>query len=136
MPNLYTPREVAEMLGISYASVKWRISQGKIKSVQTAGGHHKIQESEIDRLLPRKVIEGTPEERDRVSRLVSGRNALFVRVTDIRVDGLTAQIRLSLGEQQITSIITVDALRQLRLKKDQLTIALITSLEVTIAQLV
>jgi len=43
-----------------------------------------------------------------------------------------AQVTLSIGEQQITSIITADAIRELRLKKGQIAAALIKSTQVMI----
>jgi excisionase family DNA binding protein len=90
MPRFYSPREAAAVLGISYASLKQWIYQGKLKSVQTPGGHHRISESEIDRLLPRKTVVDTPEMKRRMSRRVSGRNQLIGRITDIKVSGLVA----------------------------------------------
>jgi len=132
MAKLYTPREAAQVLGISYASLKQWIYQGKLKSVQTLGGHHRIPESEIDRLLPRLAAVGTPQKRRRMFRRISGRNQLVGRVTDIKINGLLAQVTLSVGGQHITSIITADAVRELRLKKGQIAAALIKSTEVMI----
>src|SRR5271167_3623355 len=103
MPKVYTPREAAQVLGVSYASLKQWIYSGKLKSVQTPGGHHRIPESEIDRLLPRIAITGKPEKRRRLFRRVSGRNQLSGRVTNIKISGLLAQITLSIGDQHITS---------------------------------
>jgi molybdopterin-binding protein len=128
MPKLYTPRDAAQVLGISYASLKQWIYQGKLKSVQTPGGHHRIPESEIDRVLPRVTVKGAPEKR----RRISGRNQLVGRITDIKISGLLAQVTLSVGGQHITSIITADAVRELRLKKGQIAAALIKSTEVMI----
>jgi len=65
-------------------------------------------------------------------RRISGRNQLVGGVTDIRISGLLAQVTLSIGEQHITSIITTDAVRELRLKKGQIAAALIKSTEVMI----
>jgi molybdopterin-binding protein len=132
MPKLYTPHDAAEVLGISYSSLKQWIYSGKLKSVQTPGGHHRIYESEIDRLLPRVLSKGTPEKRRRTFRRISGRNQLVGRVTDIKMSGLLAQVTLSIGDQHITSIITADAVRELRLKKGQIAAALIKSTEVMI----
>jgi molybdopterin-binding protein len=132
MTKLYTPRDAAQVLGISYASLKQWIYQGKLKSVQTAGGHHRIPESEIDRLLPRRISSGPVEKRRRTFRRISGRNQLLGRITDIKVSGLLAQITLAIGQQRITSIITADAVRELRLKKGQIAAALIKSTEVMI----
>lgn len=132
MPKLYTPREAAEVLGISYASLKQWIYRGKVKTVQTLGGHHRIPEPEIDRLLPRVLVKGTTEKRRRTFRRISGRNQLIGRVIDIKISGLFAQVTLSIGDQHITSIITSDAARELRLKKGQIAAALIKSTEVMI----
>jgi molybdopterin-binding protein len=132
MPKLYTPREAAQVLGFSYASLKQWIYNGKLKSIQTAGGHHRIPESEVDRLLPRASVKGKPEKTRRMFRRVSGRNQLTGRITDIKVNGLLAQVTLSIGGQRITSIITADAVRELRLKSGQVAVALIKSTEVMI----
>lgn len=51
---------------------------------------------------------------------------------DIRVEGLMAQVTLSIGGQKITSIITADAVREMRLKKGDTAAALIKSTEVMI----
>jgi molybdopterin-binding protein len=132
MPKLFTPRDAAQVLGISYASLKQWIYQGKLKSVRTPGGHHRIPESEIDRVLPHVSVKGTPEKRRRTFRRISGRNQLVGRVTDVKISGLLAQVTLSIGDQHITSIITADAVRELRLKKGQIAAALIKSTEVMI----
>ena len=132
MPKLYTPRDAAQVLGISYSSLKQWIYQGKLKSVQTPGGHHRIPESEIDRLLPHVTTPGDLGKRRQTFRRISGRNQLIGRVTDIKISGLLAQVTLSLGQQHITSIITADAVRELRLRKGQVAAALIKSTEVMI----
>jgi molybdopterin-binding protein len=132
MSKLYTPRDAAQVLGISYASLKQWIYQGKLKSVQTPGGHHRIPESEIDRVLPRVTVKAAPGKRRRTFRRISGRNQLVGRITDIKISGLLAQVTLSVGGQHITSIITADAVRELRLKNGQIAAALIKSTEVMI----
>ena len=105
MPKLFTPREAAQVLGVSYASLKQWIYHGKLKSVQTPGGHHRIS------------VRGKPENTRRMFRRVSGRNQLTGRVTDIKTSRLLAQVTLAIGDQRITSIITADAVRELRLKR-------------------
>ncbi len=132
MPKLYTPRDAAKVLGIGYSSLKQWIYRGKLKTVRTPGGHHRIPESEIDRLLPRISVSGAPEKRRRSFRRISGRNQLIGRITDIKVSGLLAQVTLAVGGQHITSIITADAVRELRLEKGQIAAALIKSTEVMI----
>ncbi len=126
---LLKPREAARALGISYPTLKVWIYRGKIRTVKTPGGHHRVPAHEIDRFLPR-VREKKAPRRD--FRRISGRNQLVGRVVAIRTEGLLAQVKLSIGGQEITSIITSDAARELNLKPGDRAAALIKSTEVMI----
>jgi len=128
MPKLYTAREASQVFGVSYAALKQWIYKGKLKSVQTAGGHHRIPEAEIDRLLPKSASQNQRS----TFRRISGRNQLVGRITDVKISGLLAEITLSMGGQHITSIITSEAARDLRLKRGQTAAALIKSTDVQI----
>lgn len=130
--KLLKPKEAAQILGISYSTLKQWVYRGKLRTVKTAGGHHRIPESELDRFLARPEGKAELSERRRAFRRVSGRNQLVGRVVDVKTSGLMAQVTLSIGGQQITSIITADAVRELRLKKGDVVAALIKSTEVMI----
>jgi molybdopterin-binding protein len=130
--KLLAPREAANILGISYPTLKQWIYRGKIKSVKTPGGHHRVPESEIDRLFPKKFSRGDIETRRGNFRKISGRNQLIGRVLEVKYSGLLAQIRLAIGEQHITAIITADAAKEMRLKPGERAAALIKSTEVMI----
>ena len=112
MAKLYTPRDAAQVLGISYASLKQWIYQGKLKTVRTPGGHHRIPESEIDRLLPRVNVPGIPQKRRRMFRRVSGRNQLIGRVTEIKAVACSPKSRCPWRSAHYM-IITADAVREL-----------------------
>jgi molybdopterin-binding protein len=129
------PREAANILGISYPTLKQWIYHGKIKSVKTPGGHHRVPESEIDRLFPKKLERGAIESRRGSLRKISGRNQLVGRVLEIKYSGLLAQVRLAIGEQHITAIITADAAKEMRLKPGERAAALIKSTEVMILRI-
>src|SRR6202030_924675 len=58
MQRLLAPREAANILAISYPTLKQWIYKGKIKTAKTPGGHHRVPESEIDRLIPKKLERG------------------------------------------------------------------------------
>src|ERR1700735_3349316 len=103
--KLSTPRDAAQVLGISYPTLKQWVYKKKIRTVKTAGGHHRIPESEIDRFLYRANERGDVSERRPNFRRISGRNQLVGRVTDIKVSGLIAQVTLSIGGPPISSII-------------------------------
>jgi molybdopterin-binding protein len=129
--KLYSPREAAQALGITYPALKQWIYKGKIKTVKTAGGHHRIPEPEIDRFLHRAAARGDAGRRGNF-RSVSGRTQLIGRVTEIKIDGLVAQVGVSIGGQRITAIITAQAVRDMRLRKGQTVAALIKATQVMI----
>jgi len=132
LQRLLAPREAANILGISYPTLKQWIYHGKLKSVKTPGGHHRIPESEIDRMIPKKLERGAIEARRGNFRKISGRNQLIGRVLEVKYSGLLAQIRMAIGEQHITAIITADAAKEMRLKVGERAAALVKSTEVMI----
>jgi molybdopterin-binding protein len=101
--------------------------------VKTAGGHHRIPQSEIDRFLYKSLGKQPAESRANF-RTISGRNQLVGRIVDVKIEGLLAQIKLSIGGQHITSIITADAAREMRLKPGDKAAALVKSTEVMIVR--
>ena len=131
--NLIGPRDAARMLGISYPTLKQWIYKRKLRSVKTAGGHHRVPQEELDRYLHRAGEKPGPGVR-RSFRRISGRNQLVGRVVEVKVSGLLAQVRLSIGGQHITSIITADAAREMRLRVGETAAALIKSTEVMIVR--
>jgi molybdopterin-binding protein len=132
LQRLLAPREAANILGISYPTLKQWIYHGKLKSVKTPGGHHRVPESEIDRMIPKKLERGSIETRRGNFRKISGRNQLIGRVLEVKYSGLLAQIRLAIGDQHITAIITADAAKEMRLKVGERAAALVKSTEVMI----
>jgi molybdopterin-binding protein len=129
--ELLKPREAALELRISFPTIKQWIYKRKIRSIRTAGGHHRIPQSEVDRLLFRTRAKTSPE-RTLVMRRLSGRNQLVGRIDSVRISGLMAEVVISIGEQQITSIITARSAREMNLKPGQTAAALVKSTEVMI----
>ena len=138
--DLLRLHEAAQELGVSYPTIKQWIYHHRIRSVRTAGGHHRIPRAEIDRLAfigaaskrSSKKASATPGLPQGLKQFISGRNQLIGRVTKIEVMGLLANVNLDIGGQTITSIITSDACRDLGLKKGQAAAALIKATEVMI----
>jgi molybdopterin-binding protein len=137
--SLLTVRAAAERMGIGYSTLKHWIHQGKVRTTQTAGGHHRLSEAEIDRLLARQAPAArTPARRaDRPVGLIvalSGRNRLRGFVEEVRLDGVVGQVRLRIGGQTLTAVITGDALGELKLRRGDDAIAIIKSTDVMIAR--
>jgi molybdopterin-binding protein len=136
---LLTVRAAAERMGIGYSTLKQWIHQGKIRTTQTAGGHHRLSEAEIERLLARHSPSGRPQSRQakgptRLIVALSGRNRLRGFVEEVRIDGLLGQVRLRIGDQTLTAVITSDALGELRLRRGDDALAIIKSTEVMVAR--
>ena len=137
---LLTIRAAAGRLGIGYSTLKQWIYQGRVSTTQTAGGHHRIADAEIDRFMTRQ----TPEDRGAARApdatgpgliiALSGRNRLRGSVEEVRSDGLMGQVRLRIGDQRLTAVITGDALHELKLRRGDEAMAIIKSTEVMIAR--
>jgi molybdopterin-binding protein len=133
--TLLTPREAASRLGVSYPTVKQWIYKGSIRTRRTAGGHHRVPATEIDRLLARSG-RALPSPRRGGATIVtlSGRNQLRGVVEEVRVEGLLAQVRLRVGDQTLTAIITRDAVDELKLTRGDEALAVVKATEVMIAR--
>jgi molybdopterin-binding protein len=136
--QLLTVRAAASQLGVTYSTLKRWIHQGSVRTVRTEGGHHRISIDEVERL---QVNQGkTPAQRllprksGGVLVALSGRNQLRGIVDEIRTEGLLAQIRMRIGDQLLTAVITRDAVRELKLRRGDEAIAIIKSTEVMIGR--
>ena len=135
--TLLTPREAAAQIGVSYPTIKQWILAGKLRTIKTAGGHHRIPQTALKRYLPAPTKPPNTASRERF-RNVSGRNQLIGTIVEIKISGLMAKVVLEIGDtpraQRITSIITADAVREMQLRKGQPAAALMKSTEVMITR--
>jgi molybdopterin-binding protein len=134
---LLTVRAAAERMGVGYSTLKQWIHRGKIRTTTTAGGHHRLSEAEIDRVLAPKTPAGQSRGPAAPAGLIialSGRNRLRGFVEEVRTDGLLGQVRLRIGDQTLTAVITTDAIAELKLRRGDDAVAIIKSTEVMIAR--
>ncbi len=125
--TLLTPRQAAERLGMSYPTLKHWILAGRIRTVKTPGGHHRIPLEALEEFLPAAAAQPG-------STRISGRNQLLGTVASVTIEGFLAKVVLSVGNQRVTSIITADAARDLALKPGDQALALIKATEVMIGR--
>ena len=104
--TLLTPRQAAEKLGISYPALKHWILAGRIQTIKTPGGHHRIPMSALQEFLPMGSAHLGASR-------ISGRNQLAGTIVEVKVDGLLAKVVIAIGDQRITAIITADEVREL-----------------------
>jgi len=134
--RLITVRAAAERLGVGYSTFKRWVLSGGVRTTLTAGGHHRVSEAEIERLQARQQPAPTrkrPIASDGLEGL-SARNQLHGFVDEVRIDGLLAQVRMRVGDQSLTAVITADAVRALKLRRGDDAVAIVKSTEVMIAK--
>ena len=138
--SLLTVRAAADRMGIGYSTLKQWIHQGKVRTTQTAGGHHRLSEVEVERMLARhkpEVPGRAASSRKPTATLIvalSGRNRLRGYIEEVRTDGLLSQVRLRVGDQILTAVITSDAVSELKLRRGDDALAIVKSTEVMIAR--
>ena len=130
--EMLKPLEAARLIGVSYPTLKTWIYKGTVRSVLTPGGHHRIPQSEVDRLTQSKRTASKASGKRSPLSSISGRNKLLGTVTEVKFEGLLAQVTINLGDQSITSIITRDACDELGLKKGVRASALLKANEVMV----
>ena len=133
-----TIRAAAERLGVGYSTFKRWVHTGRVRTVRTEGGHHRVSEAELDRLAAHQQPDArrlsSRSDDDEVLAGLSARNRLHGFVDEVRVDGLLAQVRLRVGDQRLTAVITADAVKSLKLRRGDDAMAIIKSTEVMIAK--
>lgn len=107
MPRqFYSAGEAAKALGISLDTLRRWDRTGKIKTARDASNRRIVPAAEIDRLRGDKAAG------------FSARNRLSGTVTDVKVEGLIAQVELLVDEPvRMVAIVTADAVEDLELQK-------------------
>jgi molybdopterin-binding protein len=135
---LLTVRAAAGQLGVAYSTLKRWVHTGRVRTTRTEGGHHRVSDVEIGRLLARgqtaPARRPAPRKADDALSGLSARNRLLGYVEEVRIDGLLAQVRLRVGDQALTAVITADAVRELKLRRGDEAMAIVKSTEVMIAR--
>jgi molybdopterin-binding protein len=106
MPKqLYSATEAARMLGISLDTLRRWDRAGRIRTRRDKANRRTVSAAEIARL------------RGSTGASLSARNRLVGTVTDVRVEGLVAQVELLVDEPaRLVAIVTADAVEDLGLK--------------------
>jgi molybdopterin-binding protein len=123
MPKqVYSASEAAAALGISLDTLRRWDKAGRIRVERDAGNRRIVEASEIERL--RGDGEGAR---------ISARNRFHAVVTDVKTDGLMAQVEMVVSEPvRLVSIVTRDAVDELGLKKGMSATAIVKSTNVII----
>jgi molybdopterin-binding protein len=123
MPKqLYAASEAAAALGISLDTLRRWDKSGRIKVERDAGNRRVVPASEIERLRG----DGTGAQ-------LSARNRFNAVVTEVKVDGLIAQIEMVVTEPvRLVAVVTRDAVEELGLKNGMAATAVVKSTSVMV----
>jgi molybdopterin-binding protein len=131
--DLMTVRAAAKLLGVSYPTLKQWIYKRKIRSVTTAGGHHRIPREELERFRTVRSVAKRSAKPVGIDA-ISGRNKLAGTVSSVQFEGLLAQVTIDIGGQSVTAIITRNACQDLGLRKGVRAYALMKATEVMVVR--
>ena len=122
MPKeIYSAREAASALGISLDTLRRWDKSGRIEVQRDTGNRRVVPATEIER------VRG-----DRGSQL-SARNRFRGFVTDVKVEGLMAQVEVVVNEPvRLVAIVTRDAVEELGLKAGMTTTAVVKATSVMV----
>ena len=120
--QLYTASEAASALGISLDTLRRWDKSGRIKVQRDAGNRRVVAAEEIDR------VRG-----DGAGAHISARNRFQGVVTEVKVDGLMAQVEIVVSNPvRLVAVVTRDAVEELGLKNGMSTTAIVKSTNVII----
>jgi len=123
MPKqFYSAGEAAKTLGISLDTLRRWDRAGRIETARDSGNRRIVAAAEIDRL------RGEP-----TGAQLSARNRLKGTVTDVRIEGLIAQVELVVDEPaRLVAIVTADAVEDLALRKGMSAAAVVKATSVMV----
>ena len=123
MPKeVYSASEAAAALGISLDTLRRWDKAGRIRVERDAGNRRVVRASEIDRLRG-----------DGNGAHISARNRFRAIVTEVKTDGLMAQVEMVVSDPvRLVSIVTRDAVDELGLKPGMAATAIVKSTNVII----
>ncbi len=120
--ELYTASEAASALGISLDTLRRWDKAGRIKTQRDTGNRRVVLAAEIDRV--RGNAGGSH---------ISARNRFHGIVTEVKVDGLMAQVEMVVSDPvRLVAVVTRDAVEELGLKNGMATTAIVKSTNVII----
>jgi len=118
--ELFTASEAASALGISLDTLRRWDKAGRIKTARDAANHRVVSAAEIER------VRG-----DGAGSHISARNRFHGIVTEVKVDGLMAQVEMIVSDPvRLVAVVTRDAVEELGLKAGMATTAIVKSTNV------
>jgi molybdopterin-binding protein len=104
--------QAAEILGVSVDTIRRWAEDGTLKTTRTGGGQRLVSSAEVRRMLEsrRKAAPQTPIAAQ------SARNRFPGVVTKVETDRVAAVVEVQAGPHRLVSLLTAEAVRELKLK--------------------
>jgi molybdate transport system regulatory protein len=125
--RLLSAEEAASYLHLNVKRVQALARAGKLPG-RRVGRKWLFHERDLEQAL------GSVSEEEAAGLDLSARNQLRGRVVALNVEGLMAEVRVAIGEQELVAVITRNSAERLRLKVGETVYAVIKSTEVMIAK--
>ena len=124
-------RQAADLLHMRVKRVQSLARSGKLPAIRV-GRRWLFPRSEMERFLRRQASPTLAEHPDSFD--LSARNRLRGRVAAIHADGLMAEVVVSVGDQELVSLITRSSAERLGLRVGTPVVAVIKSTEIIIGK--
>ncbi len=121
-------REAAAYLGVSDDTVRRWVDNGTLEATTDDSGRKVVEGSEVARAARRHAAPPGPP----TGVASSARNRFTGLVTDVRADGVMAQVELQCGPFRVVSLMSSEAVRDLRLEPGSVAVAVIKSTNVIV----
>ncbi len=125
-----TAEEAAKFLRLNVKRVQGLAREGKLPASRI-GRKWLFQRTDLERLLATEHPAAIPAE---PFAALSARNHLLGRITNLRIEGIMAEVEIDIGGQKLVSVITSSSAIRLRLEVGQQVYAIMKSTEVMIAR--
>jgi molybdopterin-binding protein len=127
MPHMRI-RDAAAFLGVSDDTVRRHVENGSLNAAPDAAGRMVIDGYELAMFVRHQATTAP----DPLGVASSARNLFVGLVTDIRTDTVMAQVELQCGPFRVVSLMSSDAVRDLRLELGSLAVAVVKSTTVIV----
>jgi molybdopterin-binding protein len=120
--------QAAEVLGVSVDTIRRWATDGALQTTRTGGGQRLVSAAEVRRMLGarRKAAPQMPIAAQ------SARNRFSGVVTKVEVDRVAAVVEVQAGPHRLVSLLTAEAVRELKLAPGVQVIAVVKATNVMI----
>ena len=120
--------QAGEVLGVSVDTIRRWAEDGTLKTTRTGGGQRLVSATEVRRMLEsrRKAAPQTPIAAQ------SARNRFPGVVTKVETDRVAAVVEVQAGPHRLVSLLTAEAVRELKLKPGDQVICVVKATNVIV----